>query len=417
MISLQGVSITLLAGPGKAEFECFEPGYTQRGGEVIRAELDAPICPHIHIDADFEWHGADFLCVKACYGTDVPMKSRRIAKPAEGLTVEMDLDTWKIWDARRFEWREATFKFCDLEYTREPSERWSESRRLSIGTIVISLQRMSQGDNTVKYMWPEMRFEPIMKVGSNVWVPDGIEHAICIAKSMKVDKSQLYDMGSETRLEGLSGNYFNFRFNYRSESYLKSQSIEPLNPAGYLTSGTQVSQAGPDSIITSTEQEPLGRGHRRKFRAPSGDELGQKNPGYTSYARKSSYRKRDVPNSRNKSQESDITPFLKPRLKDSNPSVRNQNSRDRSSSVEISDVRIATPVASSSNLSQRRRAPPVPEFLTIPATRAERIKKLKEEEDTVDEMILQQLLTKRAKLRHEREQLEAMQTSESSSIS
>ncbi|MCJ1392913.1 hypothetical protein MMC18_005785 [Xylographa bjoerkii] len=119
MINLQGVSISLTAGPGKAEFECFEPPYTQRGAEVIRAELDAPICPHINIDAGFDWHGADFLCVKACYGTDVPMKSCRIAKPAEGLGVEMDLNTWKVWDEKRFEWREASFKFCDLEVRSE----------------------------------------------------------------------------------------------------------------------------------------------------------------------------------------------------------------------------------------------------------------------------------------------------------
>ena len=38
-----------------------------------------------------------------------------------------------------------------------------------------------------------------------------------IANSKKVDKFKLYDMGSETRLEGLIGNCFNFRFNYRSE--------------------------------------------------------------------------------------------------------------------------------------------------------------------------------------------------------
>ena len=115
MITLQGVTISLLAGPGNAAFECFEPGYAQRGAEVIRAQTDAPICPHIHIDADFDWHGADFLCVKAYYSTDIPMKSCRIAKPAEGLEVEMDLDTWKVWDPRLFEWREATFEFCDLE--------------------------------------------------------------------------------------------------------------------------------------------------------------------------------------------------------------------------------------------------------------------------------------------------------------
>ena len=115
MITLQGVSITLLAGPGKAEFECFEPASTQRGAEVVRAELDAPICPHLRIDADFDWNEADFLCVKAYYGTDIPMKSRRIWKPAAGSDVEMDLETWKVWDAKRFEWREASFKFCDLE--------------------------------------------------------------------------------------------------------------------------------------------------------------------------------------------------------------------------------------------------------------------------------------------------------------
>ena len=115
MINLQGVSITLLAGPGKAEFECFEPAYTHRNAEVVRAELDAVICTHLRIGADFDWDRADFLCVKAYYGTDVPMKSCRISRPAVALDVEMDLDSWKVWDTRRFEWREATFKFCDLE--------------------------------------------------------------------------------------------------------------------------------------------------------------------------------------------------------------------------------------------------------------------------------------------------------------
>ncbi|MCJ1293314.1 hypothetical protein MMC34_004868 [Xylographa carneopallida] len=119
MITLQGVTITLLAGPGKAAFECFEPACTQRGAEVVRAELNAPICPHIRIEADFDWNKADFLCVKTCYGTDMPMKSHRIFKPAVAAIVEMDLDSWKVWDAKRFEWREATFKFCDLEVSFE----------------------------------------------------------------------------------------------------------------------------------------------------------------------------------------------------------------------------------------------------------------------------------------------------------
>ena len=64
------------------------------------------------------------------------------------------------------------------QYTLELSERWSESKRLSIGTILISLQRMTRGDDTVKYMWSEVEFEPIMKVGSNIIVPDGIDHTI-----------------------------------------------------------------------------------------------------------------------------------------------------------------------------------------------------------------------------------------------
>ncbi|MCJ1382421.1 hypothetical protein MMC17_005534 [Xylographa soralifera] len=414
MISLQGVSITLLAGPTKAEFECFEPAYTQRNAEVVRAELDAPICPHIRIDADFDWKGADFLCVKAYYGTDMPMKSRRISKPAVESDVEMDLDSWKIWDAKRFEWREATFKFCDLEYIREPSERWGESKRLSVGTICISLQRMTLGDHKVKYMWPEMRFEPILKVGSNVFVPDGIDHAICIAKSVKVDKSELFDMGSETRLEGPIGNFFNFRFNYRSESYLQSQSSEPLNPAGYLTSDTQGSQRAPESVMISTEQEPLGRGHRRKYKRSDGDQLGGLNAKSLSFLRNTSHTKRTVPNRKHNSRESNVTATLKRGQGPSNPTTTRDNLQDRSSSFEVGDVRLATPLASSPSNSRRRQAPPVPKFLTIPVTRAERIQELKEEEDAVDEMILQQLLTKKAKLKHEREQLEALQTSESS---
>ncbi|MCJ1435751.1 hypothetical protein MMC27_005126 [Xylographa pallens] len=369
-----------------------EPAYTQRNAEVVRAELGAPICPHIRINADFDWDGADFLCVKAYYGTDVPMKSRRISKPAVASDVEIDLDSWKVWDAKRFEWREATFKFCDLKYSRELSERWSESKRLSIGTICISLQRMTLGDNTVKYMWPEMKFEPILEVGSNVSVFDGIDHAICIAKSVKVDKSELFDMGSETRLEGPIGNWFNFRFNYRSESYLQSQSLEPLNSANYLTGDTQGSQAGPQSIRPSTEQEPLGRGHRRKFRASDSDDLGGPNARFKLFLRNSSRTKRAAPNPKHNSPESNITPTLKPGRGVSNPTVTKDNLRDRSSSFERSDIRLATPLASSSTISHMQQTFPVPTFLTIPVTRAERIQELKEEEDAVDEMILQQLL-------------------------
>ncbi|MCJ1285907.1 hypothetical protein MMC26_005249 [Xylographa opegraphella] len=257
---------------------------------------------------------------------------------------------------------------------------------------------MTLGDKSAKYMWPERKFEPLLKIASNVLVPDGIHHAISIAKSVKVDKSELFDIGSETRLEGLSGNFFNFRFSYRSESYLQSQSSERLNPAGYLTDDTQSLQVAPESIKSSTEPEPLGRGHRRKVRKFYSDELGGADAAHLKSA---------VRNRKHNRSESDLVPTLMPGQEVSYPLMFNEDPRDRSSSLEL-EVRLATPVASSSNDSRRRQVPPVPKFLTIPVTRAERIQELKEEEYAIDEMILQRLLNKKAKLNHEREQLEAL---------
>ena len=115
MISQQGIDMTVHAGAGMADFECFRYGSSTRGQEIIRSEHRAAICLRLHVTSTFQWYDADLLLLQVRFGTAEALLPRRIFKPANGEELEIDFDTWKVWNKDKFEWREAGFQFCDLE--------------------------------------------------------------------------------------------------------------------------------------------------------------------------------------------------------------------------------------------------------------------------------------------------------------
>jgi len=114
MIHQQGIQISVLAGVRGAEFECFQPQGSGHS-EVIRSEAGTKICPRLTITPQFQWYGADTLSVEVQFGTAKALQPIRMVKPADGQAPAVDLDWWVVWSSQHNDWRNAAFKFCDIE--------------------------------------------------------------------------------------------------------------------------------------------------------------------------------------------------------------------------------------------------------------------------------------------------------------
>jgi len=113
MIEEKGIRVTMLAGAGGPEYECFHSTGSART-EIIRSEAGAPICPRLTITSAFQWYDADMLSVEVHFGTAKALQPRRVAKPADGKELVIELDKWVVWSPGHNEFLNASFKFCDI---------------------------------------------------------------------------------------------------------------------------------------------------------------------------------------------------------------------------------------------------------------------------------------------------------------
>ena len=78
-----------------------------------------------------------------------------------------------------------------------------EARISNFGTITVTVQRMTHGEKDVKYQWPPVTFEPIMKVWSHAPLPPGTEHTVRYVGHAG-SSSFLGSLAKENRISSLS---------------------------------------------------------------------------------------------------------------------------------------------------------------------------------------------------------------------
>jgi hypothetical protein len=114
MIEEKGIQVTILAGAGGPEYECFHATGSART-EIIRSEMGAQICPRLTITSAFQWYDANMLSVEVNFGTAKVLYPRRVFKPADGEELVIELDKWVVWSPEHSEFLNASFEFCDIK--------------------------------------------------------------------------------------------------------------------------------------------------------------------------------------------------------------------------------------------------------------------------------------------------------------
>lgn len=114
MIEEKGIQVTILAGAGGPEYECFHATRSVRT-EIIRSEMGAQICPRLTITSAFQWYDADMLSVEVHFGTAKAVQPKRVSKPADKKELVIELDKWVVWSPEHGEFLNASFQFCDIK--------------------------------------------------------------------------------------------------------------------------------------------------------------------------------------------------------------------------------------------------------------------------------------------------------------
>ncbi|MCJ1245602.1 hypothetical protein MMC30_002806 [Trapelia coarctata] len=369
MIQQQGVQITILAGAGGPEYECFET-QGSRHSEMIRSEDGAQVCPRLTITSEFQWYEADLLSVEVHFGTAKALQPLRVAKPADGQELVVELDKWVVWSRGNLDWRDATFQFSDIEWDGDLEQPWSEQERLNFGIITISLQRMTLAQRDVAFDWKKISFESLLKIGADSPVERGVEQTIRILELSKV-KRETWEKGSATRLDGKHGDCFRFKFKYKSATadWLRTYSKDPLEPLDYLTASVQAEETVEEIRKAAGEagEQSAGKGRRGQGRRESS----AKQPSNTAPRR---------------------------------PSGAKATEKRKAEGISTTATSTARSEVSS-NLNEQGGDPSAPVFTMDPQVRAEKIRKLKEEDESLNEEILRRLQARQKRIREEIEEL------------